>query len=121
MERDTILVFGGSGYVGSRICEEAILNGFKVVSITRSGSKPSWAINKEWSKNVTWEKGDALSTDSLQTYFNNNNNGNNVRGVVAAIGAFHYNQDIMEKVNGDTTVNICNLSKRYNVMYSLHS
>lgn len=111
---DTILVVGGNGYVGSHICEEAILNGFNVVSISRSGQQPNWTVGSkkhDWASRVHWSKGDALKPDTIAPYIENNN----VAGIVSCVGAFHYKQDWMEKVNGDTNVNVCHLAKKYNI------
>lgn len=46
-----ILVFGGNGYVGTKVCEEALKTGLQVVSINRSG-KPrgtdAWINEVDW-------------------------------------------------------------------------
>ena len=33
----TVLVFGGNGFVGSRVCEQGVNMGLNVVSVSRSG------------------------------------------------------------------------------------
>ena len=46
-----LLVFGGNGYVGTRVCKEALDTGLGVVSISRSGQPPvqdSWVPQVEW-------------------------------------------------------------------------
>ena len=51
MGQPKLLVFGGSGFVGSRVCEEALKTGLPVVSVNRSGPpklSPDWASNVEW-------------------------------------------------------------------------
>ncbi len=58
-----ILVLGGSGYIGRRICKELIEatedeDTTRVVSISRNGKPPSWALslggNDSWSAKVEW-------------------------------------------------------------------
>lgn len=58
-----ILVLGGSGYIGRRICKELVDatedgDSTKVVSISRNGKPPSWATslggNDSWSEKVEW-------------------------------------------------------------------
>lgn len=46
-----ILVFGGNGFVGSRVCEEALNTGLQVVSINRSGRPKR---SDPWIKEVEW-------------------------------------------------------------------
>ena len=46
-----ILVFGGNGFVGSRVCEEAVKTGLGVVSINRSGPPK---LNADWVSKVEW-------------------------------------------------------------------
>ena len=46
-----LLVFGGNGFVGTRVCKEALDTGLGVVSISRSGKPPvqdSWVPQVEW-------------------------------------------------------------------------
>ncbi|KAK4115350.1 NAD(P)-binding protein [Canariomyces notabilis] len=58
-----IIVFGGNGFVGSRICRAAVARNWDVTSISRSG-EPHWssvtssASPPSWSNKVAWERGD---------------------------------------------------------------
>ncbi|KAI1607989.1 hypothetical protein EDD37DRAFT_603339 [Exophiala viscosa] len=60
-----IVVAGGNGFLGSRICKSAVARGWDVTSISRSG-EPTWSsVSSEtsapsWSQSVTWAKGDIL-------------------------------------------------------------
>ena len=54
---DTITVFGGSGFVGSRVVSELVIHGDKVTSISRSGIPPQ-NIPSDVANKVTWIKGD---------------------------------------------------------------
>lgn len=51
MGQPKLLVFGGSGFVGSRVCEEALKTGLPVVSVNRSGSPK---LSADWVSNVEW-------------------------------------------------------------------
>ncbi|KAI5781202.1 hypothetical protein EDC01DRAFT_666718 [Geopyxis carbonaria] len=57
----TLLVCGGSGFLGSRICQIAAARKWRVISLSRSG-EPSWSPPPapEWASNVTWRKGDIM-------------------------------------------------------------
>lgn len=48
-----ILVFGGNGFIGSRVCEEALSTGLQVVSINRSGRPKQ---DEPWMNEVQWFK-----------------------------------------------------------------
>ncbi|KAK1750736.1 isoflavone reductase IRL [Echria macrotheca] len=57
-----LVVCGGSGFLGSRICRAAVSRGWDVISISRSG-QPKWqhltsSTPPDWSGKVSWEKAD---------------------------------------------------------------
>ncbi|KAI0816245.1 NAD(P)-binding protein [Xylaria sp. FL0064] len=60
-----LVVCGGNGFLGSRICMYAVQRGWDVTSISRSGA-PKWdtvtssATPPSWSHKVAWERGDIL-------------------------------------------------------------
>ncbi|KAI1429319.1 NAD(P)-binding protein [Xylaria sp. FL1777] len=60
-----LVVCGGNGFLGSRICKNAVQRGWDVTSISRSGP-PKWeavtssATPPSWSHKVSWERGDIL-------------------------------------------------------------
>ncbi|KAI1302597.1 NAD(P)-binding protein [Xylaria venustula] len=60
-----LVVCGGNGFLGSRICKNAVQRGWDVTSISRSGA-PKWdavtssATPPSWSHKVSWERGDIL-------------------------------------------------------------
>ncbi|KAH7041139.1 uncharacterized protein B0I36DRAFT_312223 [Microdochium trichocladiopsis] len=60
-----LIVCGGNGFVGSRICQHAVARGWDVTSISRSGN-PVWqsitssASPPSWAHKVSWERGDLL-------------------------------------------------------------
>lgn len=46
------VVFGGNGYVGSRVCQQALAMGCGVVSINRSGRPRN--LHGDWLDQVEW-------------------------------------------------------------------
>ncbi|KAL8284184.1 hypothetical protein RQP46_004933 [Phenoliferia psychrophenolica] len=58
-----LLVFGGSGFVGSAVCRSAVARGWEVVSCTRrgepfktpSGASPAWVDKVEWRKGTAFD------------------------------------------------------------------
>ncbi|KAL1954965.1 hypothetical protein VTO42DRAFT_423 [Malbranchea cinnamomea] len=73
MASKRIVVAGGSGFLGSRICKSAVARGWDVVSISRHG-EPAWdtvsssAQAPGWASRVKWEKADILNPSSYAAY-----------------------------------------------------
>ena len=53
-------VFGGSGFVGSRVSKTLAGLGCDVVSVSRTGKPPAWAAAEPWSEAVEWVAADAF-------------------------------------------------------------
>jgi len=60
-----VLVLGGTGYLGSRICKEAVSRGFNVVGASRRGVNPQ--PNDKLLEQVQWEAVDAIDSDALKS------------------------------------------------------
>ncbi|KAH8673698.1 hypothetical protein BX600DRAFT_433313 [Xylariales sp. PMI_506] len=64
-----IIVCGGNGFVGSRVCKYAVARGWDVMSISRSG-EPKWETVTEsstppsWAHRVTWERANLLRPET---------------------------------------------------------
>ncbi|KAH6653880.1 NAD dependent epimerase/dehydratase [Truncatella angustata] len=60
-----VVVAGGNGFLGSRICKYAVARGWDVTSISRSG-EPKWeavtssSTPPNWARRVAWERADIL-------------------------------------------------------------
>ncbi|PTB67337.1 NAD(P)-binding protein [Trichoderma citrinoviride] len=60
-----LIVCGGNGFLGSRICKYAVARGWDVTSVSRSG-EPRWdtvsssATPPPWAHKVSWERADIL-------------------------------------------------------------
>lgn len=102
-----VVVFGGSGYVGSRVCEQATMMGAQVISISRHG-RPSWLASSgspAWADAVQWEIGDAL--DSKQTW---RDLLNGCAGVVSTLGAFGSNE-FMYRICGTANITVIDAAR----------
>ncbi|KAK9825306.1 hypothetical protein WJX74_007732 [Apatococcus lobatus] len=93
-----LLVFGGSGFVGSRVVEEATEIGLPVVSLSRNGCPPHLG-SQSWAQSVEWIKADVFNPSSWQDLLPGS------IGLVTCLGAFGSN-DFMLKMNGTANVNI---------------
>jgi uncharacterized protein YbjT (DUF2867 family) len=92
---EKLLVLGGSGFVGSHVCKEALDRGFVVSSLNRSG-KPS--ISESWADKVTWNKGNLLEPASLKDAMDD------ISAVISCVGGFGSNS-FMYKINGTANIN----------------
>ncbi|KAA3489840.1 catalytic/coenzyme binding protein [Gossypium australe] len=92
---EKLLVLGGNGFVGSHICREALNCGLAVASLSRSGGS---SLHDSWAKNVTWHKGNLLSSDSWKEALDG------VTSVISCIGGFGSNS-YMYKINGTANIN----------------
>ncbi|KAF2807342.1 NAD(P)-binding protein [Mytilinidion resinicola] len=68
-----LVVCGGNGFLGSRICKAATARGWQVTSISRSG-EPTWSSVTSspnpppWAQAVSWQKGDILNPSSYTSH-----------------------------------------------------
>jgi len=71
-----IVVAGGSGFLGSKICKSAVARGWSVTSLSRSG-EPQWDTVSgfreppEWAGLVEWAKADVLKPNTYKGYLKN--------------------------------------------------
>ncbi|CAL8467766.1 g7304 [Coccomyxa elongata] len=93
-----LVIFGGNGFVGSRVCEEALKTGLSVVSVNRSGPPKQSA---DWIKGVEWVKADVFDVGSWRDQLNG------AVGVISCLGAFGSN-DFMQKICGDSNITVFN-------------
>ncbi|KAI7744467.1 hypothetical protein M8C21_024459, partial [Ambrosia artemisiifolia] len=91
---EKLLVLGGSGFVGSHICKEALNRGFSVSSLSRSGN---YSIQDPWANKVQWHQGDLLSGSSWKEALNG------VTAIVSCVGGFGSNS-YMYKINGTANI-----------------
>ncbi|KXN70621.1 NAD(P)-binding protein [Conidiobolus coronatus NRRL 28638] len=60
----SLLIFGGGGFLGQNICKLATLNGWKVTSVSRSGSPQFRSNIPYWATKIKWESGDLFDPSS---------------------------------------------------------
>ena len=65
--KGTIIVFGGNGFVGRKICAEGIKRGYRVIAISRSGCQDLWKSD-DWAQKTEWYKADALNINTYSDY-----------------------------------------------------
>ncbi|KAG6551388.1 hypothetical protein Mapa_007034 [Marchantia paleacea] len=93
VKSEKILVLGGSGFVGSEICKQAVKRHIEVISLSRSG-RPSYS--ESWVDKVVWVSGDVFLTDWDSVL-------NGCTAVISTLGGFGTNEQ-MEKINGDANI-----------------
>ncbi|KAJ5726689.1 uncharacterized protein N7483_008046 [Penicillium malachiteum] len=73
MATKRLVVAGGSGFLGSRICKAAAARGWSVTSLSRSG-EPRWetvtdsSTRPSWASSVEWAKADLLKPGSYKSF-----------------------------------------------------
>lgn len=75
-----IAVFGGTGYVGSAVCERLAARGHTVTALSRRGINPD--PNNESLQKVTWIAGDATDPATVKNLINNNDAGVHAVGLL---------------------------------------
>lgn len=92
----SLVVFGGNGFLGRRICQEALTRGLQVVSVSSSGKKPA-AVNaqdNQWIPKVKWTKGDVFMPGTYPKEIKS------AIGVVHSIGILLENANYKKVVSG---------------------
>jgi len=63
-----VAVFGGTGYVGSAVCERLVKKGYAVTAVSRRGTNPK--PGDEFLDQVSWVKGDATDPATVKKIVN---------------------------------------------------
>ena len=110
-------VFGGTGYLGSRVCKTLVSCGCSVVSVSRSGRAPAWAASEDWSQQVSWLAADVLAAEQITTL-------PAIDGAISCVGnmrpspkfagffGLHWDYQQMVLENGVVTERIAEAAKR---------
>jgi nucleoside-diphosphate-sugar epimerase len=95
-----VTVFGGTGFVGSRVVKSLVEKGASVTSVSKSGSIPKWCKEEEWTKSVQWKSADLLSGNEAGL---DEACGSPV-AVVSCVGVVGTDPDVLKRGNGDANV-----------------
>jgi len=63
-----VAVFGGTGFVGSAVCERLVKKGYAVTAVSRRGTNPK--PGDEYLDQVNWVKGDATDAGTVKKIVN---------------------------------------------------
>lgn len=88
-----IAVFGGNGFLGRKICEVGIRNGWRVTSFLRSGNTPS--IPAQWVQKVAWKRADLFDSKTYEESLND------VDAVVHSVGMLFENSTYKKVANSN--------------------
>jgi uncharacterized protein YbjT (DUF2867 family) len=102
-----LVIFGGNGFVGSRVTEEAVKSGVSVVSISRRGQPPP-GVSAPWTSQVEWAKGDVFDPASWKSQLDG------AIGVISTLGGFGSNEH-MYKICGQSNIQIMEAAKEAGV------
>jgi len=94
----TLLVVGGSGFIGRSICRIAVREGHEVRSVSRSG-RP--AVDAPWTDEVSWTSADLFRPDAWRDRLDG------VDAVVHSVGIISEAATdgvTFERVNGDSAI-----------------
>ncbi|KAI2501425.1 NAD(P)H-binding protein [Fragilaria crotonensis] len=104
-----VTVVGGTGFVGSRVCQILTAQGVSVRSISKSGTVPKWCRDEEWSSQVTWSAVDLLDATPSAI---DEAMGNQPDAVVSCVGVIGTDPEVLKKGNGDANVAAFESAKR---------
>lgn len=113
-----LLVFGGNGFLGKRICQIASQLGVftSVTSLSRSGKPPvsiqglAGEYPHKWMKGIRWEKADIFDPESYKHHLMESTD------VVHSIGIFLENASYKSMVNGQRAANNKEIKPSYKRM-----
>lgn len=112
----TVLVTGGTGFVGAYIIKQLLENGYRVRAIRRNSTLPFY-IEKEIFEKVEWVPGDVLDIVSLEEAMQGVDT---VIHSAAIISFFKKERAHMYQVNVSGTANVVNLALELNVSRLVH-
>ena len=95
-----LLVTGGNGFIGHRVCEWAVRDGHEVTSVARSGP-PSESRRGPWAGDVRWIGADVFAPDTWRDALSG------VDSVVHSIGTISEDPSAgvsFERINGDSAI-----------------
>lgn len=107
-----LMIFGGTGFVGSAIAREAAKRGLLVQCVTRGGDAPAHLRDEPWASSVTWLRGDALDPSSYKEHMRG------ADAVITSVGRLPFPNLSHEEIvrdNGETNVTPAKCAKEVGV------
>jgi len=96
-----VTVVGGTGFVGSRVCQQLVRKGASVTSVSLSGVVPKWCANEDWTRDVTWESVDLSNEDDMVAL---DNAVGTPDAIVSCVGVVGTDRDVLMRGNGNFNV-----------------
>lgn len=96
--KDKLLVFGGSGFIGSEVCKNAVSAGLDVISISQIEHPPG---SEPWMEKVTWVQANIFNVEEWKDYLQGG------KAVVHCIGIIKEYPDkgvTFDRINGETAM-----------------
>ena len=106
-----VTVFGGTGFVGSRVCATLVEKGATVTSISKSARVPEWASDEPWTTSVNWISADLLASDPDQLASSTGS----PDAVVSCVGVVGTDVEVLRRGNGLANINAFAAAKRAGV------
>lgn len=106
-ERRTLVVAGGSGFVGRHVCRFAISIGHDVIGLSRRGRPET---GEPWEEGVEWHRGDVLAPETWRTKFDLGS----CDAAIAALGTTRPSPDdgeTFERFNRDAVVQFADVAR----------
>lgn len=97
-----LIVFGGNGFVGSRVTKFALQSGWNVIVACRSGA-PTAASSEAWAHQAQYVTIDALSRPQVMELLDDHPD---TAAIVSCVGALTTNTAEGRRINGDATINM---------------
>ena len=112
----TVLVTGGTGFIGAYIIQELITKGYSVKALHRKNNFPFY-ISKETLSKVEWIQGDILDVVTLENAMDN------VDAIIHSAAIVSFDKKLREqmyRINVEGTANVVNLALEKNIKRLIH-
>ena len=112
----TVLVTGGTGFIGAYIIQELITKGYSVKALHRSNNFPFY-ISKETLSKVEWIQGDILDVVTLENAMEY------VDAIIHSAAIVSFDKKLREqmyRINVEGTANVVNLALEKNIKRLIH-
>ncbi|WKN33621.1 SDR family NAD(P)-dependent oxidoreductase [Porifericola rhodea] len=110
-----VFVTGATGLIGSFICRKLLTQGYKVKALKRKNS--DLQLVKEIEKQIEWVEGDLLNVSELHEYLEE---AEEVIHCAAMVSYDSKHEELMKRVNVDSTANLVNASLQRGIKRFVH-